>query len=242
MKLPLSILLFKEFIGTHRLLFDAMTSMHEQLAVGGQGHQGHGIDHDLLVMGYALRIAPTKELAELAWIAASLHSLDRHFGEQAEKEISRLLELTSLNNEKRQTILTAVMRHDKKNAADDSMVQILLQDADRLANINPSVLIRSGQFRPTIPALEISEQALSPAPVPGESYQNPPSCIRDISKCLEWWPEHCEKYGVPKTFCIRTKAALRLAVPHFRALVKCFTGIRRVFNETGLFEIFQFIG
>lgn len=216
--------------------------MHEKLANEGKGHQGHGLDHDLLVMGYTLRIAPTKELAELAWIAASLHSLDRHFGEQAESNISKLLEVTSLDPEKKQTILTAVMRHDKKNDEDDSVVQILLQDADRLANINPSVLIRSGQFRPGIPALEINEKALSPAPVPGESYQNPPSCLRDISKCLEWCPAHCERYDIPKMFCIRTKAALKIAMPYFRTLEKCFKDIKRVFVETGLIEIIEFIG
>lgn len=190
--------------------------MHAKLVKDGLGHRGHGPDHDMLVAGYCLRIAVNDHrLAEMAWVASHLHSIDRACGEGAEAIIDMMLssarsynddshpmnpvEFSGLDDVEIAEVKLAVMRHDKPNADDDSQVQIVLQDADRLANVMPYIIARSGQFYADRPVVEIGYTGFDKHPE--STYKSPRSVHDDLLGSLEWHPDSGTK------FAIRTQAA-----------------------------------
>ncbi len=220
-------------------------SLHKGAIEEGSGHRGHGPDHDMLVAGYCLLIAgDDHRLAEMAWVAAHLHSFDRFAGDGAEELIDELLSHTTrqlprdpenegweelpgrLPHEDILLVKTAVMRHDKPNADDDSMVQIVLQDADRLANLMPYVIARSGQFQPDIPVVEIGHTGFDRHPE--STYKSPRSIHDDLLGCLEWHPDSGTK------FAIRTPKAREIGGELFAFLRDWFAISDRHMKMAGL--------
>ena len=63
------------------------------------------------------------------------------------------------------------------------MTQVVLMDADRLANTMPTVVIRSGQFYPTIPPVRFE---FFETRDPASTYQEPTSNYEDLLGCVEW--------------------------------------------------------
>lgn len=199
---------------------------------GGEFHRGHGSDHDLLVGQFALLIADNEIDGMLAWVAAHLHSLDRILGAEAPVQIRELLEnytQACLSAEQIDLIYDAVIRHDTPNNPDDSVVKVLLQDADRLANVGSMVVARSGQFRPDLPVIELGYTGLTRHP--DSTYHKPRSIKDDLLGCLEWDAEG--EWCDPK-FCLRTAKAIELGRPRFQALKMVLASWAEDFEITGL--------
>ena len=212
--------------GRQPAFYQAFVQMHTDLVASGRGQRGHGIDHDLMVAGYCLQLAEDNWISPLVWAAALLHSIDRFFGEQTEEKIDQMLDLfLGYTEESIASVKLAVLRHDRPNSPDDSLVQVILQDADHLTNAGPLVLVRCGQFYPNLPAIELEfvgrlERA------PGSTYKNPRSCKDDLLGCLDW--EQDVDFG------LRTQRAKEIGVPYFNFLRQFFNLTHKQFQEVGL--------
>lgn len=151
-------------------------------------HRGHGYDHDIVVAALALKIAPDDEpkTAEDAALAAMLHSFDRlvERGDVTAFEglVDKALEIIPnghVSVSRKQAIRAAALRHAELNQGDQSLTQQILMDADRLANLMATVIIRAGQFLPEIPPLEFNH--LDPEDGnPAATYHKPCSVLDDL--------------------------------------------------------------
>ena len=218
----------------YAVFYSQFHEMHEELVSDGRGHAGHGPDHDMLVAGYTLLIAgDDHRLAEMAWVASHLHSIDRFFGDDHELITTSMLLLVEntdenlgFNPEDIDEIKLAVLRHARPNAEDDSMVQIVLRDADRLANVMPYVIARAGQFRWKLPVVELGHTGLDMHPE--SSHQKPRSIHDALIACLEWHPDSGTK------FAIRTPKAREIGEELFVYLREWFALSDRHMKMAGL--------
>lgn len=144
---------------------------------------GHGIDHDITVASYATIIAQDERIAELSWVAGMLHSMDHVLGREGDELSSKLRELLQVLPEnyfleqERDLVLEAVLKHGEKFPEIENPILTILQDADRLANLDLLVTIRGGQFRPHIPAVELKWiDEINPE----STYRNPKSVFDAI--------------------------------------------------------------
>ncbi len=168
-------------------LYNKVKQNHEDLLLSGQGNRGHGFDHDLMVAQYAAIIADDLQVAEMAWVAAMMHSADRgyepHITAVIIEEYLSLLPKGGFSSSDLILIREAVVGHSEMNSDLDNPVTIVLKDADRLANIGAINLIRGGQHRPNIPAC-------IPETVghlhPESSFKRPMSCYDTTFYILEW--------------------------------------------------------
>lgn len=175
-------------------LFKFMCEFHSNHSSWSSGHD---LFHDLFVAGYAVRIADdlakdaeTTELHEAAWVAAMLHSTDR-FMSHADLELF-LPAVMNRNLGKgrrfsiamKEQVVRAVLDHNKPNSPEDGPVTLILKDADRLANINPLVVIRSAQFQHNLPTHDPRHLGLQRAP--GSTYRDPRTILCDLYGCIEW--------------------------------------------------------
>ncbi len=145
------------------------------------GNRGHGFDHDAMVSSIALRIAPSLRLGQKSWCAGMLHSFDRMYKKEEIKDLMN--DCTGhlslfFSPKEREEIVEAAYRHDELNQDDQSETQIVLMDADRLANMQLSVTIRAGQFRPEIPAIDL--KYLDGYIDPLSNYDNPRSVLDNL--------------------------------------------------------------
>ena len=134
------------------------TAVRNNHATSIRRHRGHGLDHDVAVAQMAVLIAPTPRLADMGWVAALIHSTDRltevdRYPAQLREYLS-LLPVNFFSDEEVEEIYLAVLEHSEKSPPHRSPTQEILQDADKLINMQSMVLIRSGQFRSKIPAIE----------------------------------------------------------------------------------------
>ena len=147
----------------------------------GIDHYGHGLDHDITVSTLAIKIAPDEHTGYKAWCAGFLHSFDRIIGDDKAKEAMRLQSQylkSYFNQEDIKEIIEAAYRHTELNQSDQSKTQITLMDADRLANLQSAVIIRAGQFRPNIPALDFNY--LSGNKDPLSTYDHPKTVLDNL--------------------------------------------------------------
>ena len=178
-------------------------------------NQGHGFDHDTLVAGFAVRIAATPHIAELAWIASHLHSFDRRLPkEEVEKVVRRHIALVpDLSSDDVEWIWEAVRDHSEKNNENDNAVSIALKDADRLANIGPSVIIRGGQFYPNTTTQDFGHLLDFD---PASKYNEPKTVLDDLRFCLEWelWLRLPEAQRIAKPFFDFLRAFFEMNAKH----------------------------
>lgn len=207
--------------------FSELKKTHRELTIENLDNRGHGFDHDLMVAQYGLLVCEDDNKKDSVWVAGLLHSFDRLFGENAENEINRLLEFIPnelISKDNKSEIKLAIHDHDGPNKDDDSHVKMVLQDSDRLANIGSILIIRSGQFRPNIPSLELDY--LDHAN-PQSTYNEPRSIMDDIRTTLEW--ENKDGYN------IRLSKSKELSKKHFQYLRDFINEIRLKFEEVGLY-------
>jgi hypothetical protein len=207
----------------HVAFYDHMVQFHEGHNTKGSGHD---LIHDLMVSGYAVRISETEfpsneRLAELVWIAGMLHSTDRFFGEDVAHRTfleNMLTEAGLTDPADRADVMTAILEHGRPNQQSDGLITVVLKDADRLANINPLVIIRSTQFHPGLPTHDPQHLACSRSP--GSTYKNPNSVMDDIFGCTEW-----------ETW-LRTDAAKKIGKKYFAFLRKTFKLVAAAHRES----------
>lgn len=144
-------------------------------------HQGHGLDHDITVSMLAVRIAPDSRLGEKAWCASMLHSVDRvveaKMVESVMNEYAKHLH-PFFSQREIEEIVEAALRHGELNQPDQNEIQVVLMDADRLANMQSAVIIRGGQFRSTLPVFEFGYLEGKVNPV--STYENPQSILDNL--------------------------------------------------------------
>lgn len=165
------------------ILYTHIKRLHAESTTG---ECGHGLDHDVLVAEFAVHICPDSAYADKVWAAGLLHSLDRVVGEEAAPQAIRdALETVRehFSDEQRAEIHEAVLRHSELNRDDQSFTQVVLMDADRLANLQMAIPIRAGQFRASIPPLEMEFlDTMNPV----STYREPKSVLDDLRHALQW--------------------------------------------------------
>jgi hypothetical protein len=213
-------------ITKYKAFFDYVTMIRQT----GAQHRGHGLlDHDLLVAQYCLLIAPDEGTGELAWLAAILHSFDRAFGPRCGAELKKAVAFLEgeVGNDEIELILGAVRKHSGKNGHEDDLVLMTLQDADRLANIGPTWIIRMGQHWADLPAMEIEHlQEKNPA----STYKQPSSCLDQLRHVLEDWPDAdtCPGFGM------RLPKAKELSRKYFDFFRQFLALTQMQYSEAGL--------
>jgi hypothetical protein len=155
-------------------------------------HRGHGLDHDVTVAQMTQLLVEPGHFAEMAWCAAMLHSVDRTLLRD-KRQFARAEHIIRVTLEKlphkhftpgeQFLIFEAAVRHGEKNQDDQSSLQQILMDADRLTNLQMLVIIRSGQFCADIPAVELEYIGMFN---PKTQYDSPMNALDDLRHCLEW--------------------------------------------------------
>lgn len=192
---------------------------HEQYRVNTPGHD---LLHALMVAQYAVMIAPDASIGELAWVAALLHNTDRLLKNDVlvEPQVTKHLLSTPLSLEEQKVVCRAVLEHAKRNSDDDDDVTMVLKDADRLANIGPSNILRIGQGFPHLPAVD----PLHFAQDPSASYENLKSVYRNVAELVLWDSEGW----------LRLPKARELAKPYFDFLRQFMKLLERQYEEVEL--------
>lgn len=188
--------------------------------VGG----GHGFEHALMVGQYCLKISG-EPWATRAWFAALCHNTDwlnpgwTH--DQIGQRVMKYLEFTNLSNGEKNLIVEAVLKHSERPKPEDNPVLIILKDADKLANMGPGAIIRSGQFRPHLPVVD--PRYLHSRP-PGTTFKEPGSIYWDCKNHIEW--------GEPGW--LRTPKAIALAQPLLKQHREFIASLMKEFYDVGL--------
>lgn len=145
---------FEEYRERFLGLYEAIKQLH---ANSPRPHRGHGLDHDVTVATLGVRISPDPRTAEKAFCAGMIHSIDLIVEEGTVEStmrscLSRLPE-GSFTTEEAEEIFLSAFRHETPRE-DDSLVQQVLMDADRLANVMLSVALRAAQWLNDKPVIE----------------------------------------------------------------------------------------
>lgn len=147
---------FERYRTEFRQLYDSVKQAHY---ASPHAHRGHGIDHDVTVAQMAAYVSDSPCLARKGWVAGLIHSADRVVGKKAcpskLREYLNELPKEFFTSAEIEEIYLAALEHDEKIAPHQSPTQAVLQDADKLVNMQSMVIIRSGQFRPDMTALEL---------------------------------------------------------------------------------------
>ncbi len=147
-------------------------------------HHGHGLDHDATVAQFTQIIAP-QALADQAWVAAMVHSFDRILPPGEVESVTRRVvalagRFTKIEQEE---IVQAALRHDEMNQDDQSLLQQVLMDADRLANLQALIIVRAAQHHPDVPAIDLRHMGSRD---PDSTHVAPRSVLDNLRDCLEW--------------------------------------------------------
>lgn len=207
--------------------FKAFRQMHLELERTGKGHRGHGMDHDLMVAQYGILISPNPRTGEMAWIAGLLHSMDRFYSkDKYRKKLTKVMSLLPRNyftkNELLE-ILDAIENHGGPNKSGDCLTKVVLQDADRLANLGPQSIIRAGQFFPDIPACELDFLEIKN---PKSTYKKPTSVIENIRDMGDW--ESDPQFG------LRLPKAKEIGKKYFDYFREFIKANKSQFKEVGI--------
>lgn len=177
---------FNEFRSRYARLYAAVKTEHEQ---SSHKHRGHGLDHDAAVAQMAALIAPAEKLADMGWVAGLIHSTDRLMKgiDPASKlrEHLSLLPPEGFSPSEVEEIFVAALEHAEKIPTHRSPTQEILQDADKLVNMQAMVLIRVGQFRHDMPAVEL--QYLK-GKNPASTYHAPKNVLDNVRIVAEEYP------------------------------------------------------
>lgn len=205
--------------------YDSVKSGHENTKE--KNHGGHGFDHDITVAMIATKLSDNERVCQKAWCAGMLHSTDRVVGaplvlETMTKNAKHLSHF--FDNEEVSEIIEAAFRHSELNQLDQSETQIVLMDADRLANMQSAVIIRSGQFRPNIPVFDF--KYLEGKTDPLSTYEDPMSVIDDLRISIRNY--------IPQ---LRTQEGIRLSGMYAKNLKAYIKSIEDEYEYLGLLNL-----
>lgn len=216
---------FNEFREQFRDFYDSIKKGHENTKK--QSHGGHGIDHDITVAMLAVKISTNDRIGQKAWCAAMLHSTDRvvEVSDVKDTMIKHAYHLKPFfNQDEIDEITEAAFRHSELNQKDQSETQIILMDADRLANMQSAVIIRSGQFRPDIPVFDF--KYLEGKTDPLSTYEHPMSVIDDLRISIRNY--------IPQ---LRTQEGIRLGGMYAKNLKAYIKSIEDEYEYLGLLNL-----
>lgn len=209
----------------------------------GMTGNGHDFEHAARVGQYAYIISEDEEIGKMAGVAGLCHNADRilqkkfHAGrrEVPQNQIVDLLRkwvgdntdydlrMDELMPTPWSMIAYAVLDHDKPN---DPLLKkpvlTVLQDADRLVNIELDLIIRCGQFQPDLPAVDFVHLLSDPT----ATYREPKSVFRDVASSLEWETD-------PR-FALRNPKAIKMGKARFAALRFYIETLESQINDSGL--------
>lgn len=167
-----------------REFYDHVKKGHQE---NSDKNRGHDLAHDVTVAQIGYELAANQRVADMAWVAALLHSMDywRRGDQQAfmlniEEALVHIPEGCFTEAETRE-IAEAAFRHGEKNQPDETAVSTTLKDADRLAILMVTVLFRIGQGYPKLPAVQFEYLSKKN---PASTYAEPMSCLDDLRNCL----------------------------------------------------------
>ncbi len=158
------------------------------------GH--HDPEHAVRVGQMALEIAEGPAVGRLAGAAGLVHNADRILQKKlgiGRRDAPRVAVANLVMEQLRAesgvfgpadvaAIVDAVLKHDGKNNNDGNPVLVALQDADRLVNSEPDLLLRAGQFYHDLPAVDPVHLDRDPA----ATYRDPRSVLRDVAEVIDW--------------------------------------------------------
>lgn len=185
---------FEAYRTTFAELYASVKEAHER---SPRQHYGHGFDHDVAVAQMAALIAPSEKVADMGWIAGMIHSTDHIVNNLSECAAALRDVLTKLpaglcTKDEVEELYLAALEHGEKVPAHNSPTQEVLQDADKLVNMQALLLVRVGQFRSDTPAIEL---AYLDATNPASTYHAPRSVFDNIRIVAAEYPSllHTEK-------------------------------------------------
>lgn len=167
---------FNDFRQQFQTFYNTVKKLH--IETKNIDHGGHGLDHDITVAMLSLKIATEIRTSQKAWCSSMLHSVDRLV---TKDEVRNTMVSTSeslkdfFGSFEIEEIIEAAFRHSEINRADQNETQITLMDADRLANMQSAVIIRSGQYRINTPVLDFNY--LNGEINPESIYENPKTVV-----------------------------------------------------------------
>ena len=191
-----------------KLVETILATHKETKEMANSGWGGHDAIHDIRVaqMTLVLGYETNPHEARLACCAALLHSIDWilkrklqikteaqtvNIPNVPEEKIKKLAEewlekFTDIRDADKELVITSAVQHGSRpNHPDDSLVFILLTDADKLINMEVDVLMRSGQHH-------ANSQILDPIYFenePNATYQDHKTTLWDIWHCTTWMDE-----------------------------------------------------
>lgn len=180
--------IFEGFRRKHRAFYDEVKRLHDSFP----NQRGHDLGHSAHVSLVGITLAD-RSIRELVWLSAIPHSLDRvGGGENFESNVRNCLALVNgISNEDKEVVFDAIMKHGNLKDDNESEVLKTLKDADRIANLFLTFVIRAAQHRTNIPACEMkylrTSNPLCPASDPA-SHSKPQAVFDDIRYCTTNWP------------------------------------------------------
>lgn len=197
---------------------------------------GHDSFHAARVGQYALEVAETDEVSRLAGVAGLCHNADRILQhdlkvgrkgvpeEMVRELVNEWLDCTDLSEGERGMVISAVLLHSLPNDPGDNPVLVALKDADRLANLEPDVIMRAAQFYPDYPVVDPAHWLSDPA----STFREPKSVAKDLANNAEWG-----NFGDPK-FGIRLPKAQLRATEFTNFLLDYLERVRKCWVDAGL--------
>lgn len=218
--------LFEKLRTKHQAFYNEVKRLHDSFP----NQKGHDIYHSVHTAIYGIQISD-RSTYELVWLAAIAHSLDRVCGnDNFEANIRSCLALANgISKKKIEIVVDALLKHGELNHPSDSPVLVKLKDADRLANLFLTLVIRVGQHRPNIPACEMKYLRKSNPLCPASdlsSHSRPQSSFDDLRYCSQNWP------GM-----IRTPKARRLVGPLVQEIIRFLDTAASQYEALGMDRI-----
>lgn len=234
-----------------KFLFPKLAEVVEATHVELKAEQGHNFPHARRVANVAYRLieaeiaSPSGSiysdldiLKQLGWASGTCHNadhllrkkLDRRptIGEISEMVLGWLEAAENILWENKESILGAVLQHGKPNDPADNLTTIALKDADRIVNLDPDTIVRSGQWQPNLPPFDdYLPQLLRGGPQRGK-YNHRLTIAEDLWNCLEWAEEG--------PFGVRLPEAKRMIKRRTAFFRQFYSELFESLVEEGIFE------
>lgn len=234
-----------------QLLFPRLAELIREMYDQNPDAKRHGSfeEHDLLVGNFAFVIAPDLETARLGVATGYCHSIDHLVGgrldnfdldssnnlrkvETSREEIELslrniIIRSGELSYDDQEGVAQAVMNHEGTNEQIDLLPHHLLVqtlvEADRLANMTTTIVMRSARFSLHLPLVD----SLYFENDPEANYHNPKSVLWDVANCAGWG----DREG---PYMLRLPKARELGAKYATRLRQIIAWIREDYADAGL--------
>ncbi|MEK7181294.1 MAG: hypothetical protein AAB738_03115 [Patescibacteria group bacterium] len=236
---------------TQDILFPRLAELVRGMYEQNPDARRHGSfeEHDFVVGSFASIIAPDPKTGLLGVAAGYCHSIDHLVGgsldnfdvespanlrkvaatpEELECCLRQLLaDSRELSEENQEEVAQAVLNHEGTNEQIDllphHLVAQTLVEADRLANMTATILMRGARFSSHLPLVDLVnfENDLE------ANYRNPKSVLWDVANCASWG----DREG---PYALRLPKARELGAKYAARLRQIIAWIREDYADAGL--------